>query len=392
MRYDDERELLCLLEQIKDPRHPRGVRYRFADLLLICIYAVLAGHSEASEIAFYAELNFSYFKEITEIKSVPSHDTFSRIMRMVSFDGLSASLGQWLCEMFPETCEKYAEMKVLHIDGKAVRAAREKGKGESPRYLLNAMYEGESIGLNLREVGEKENEITCLPEYLKLFELKRTIVTIDAIGCNNTVVKAIREGGGDYVLPVKENQKGLLKAIEEKIEELKKTGDYDKLEKVEQINKNHGRIETIRASMIADTSFIYEKLKLKSFYGTIARVGVIEKKIIKEENGKEIESRTRQIIITSLESMSIENLFKIKQAHWNIEMQHWLLDMQLNEDKKTARKDHAMINGAILRRFCLMMKQFDEKYAKKPMKQFLMANEHDIDRIEKILFRSVSNV
>lgn len=49
MRYDEERELLYLLEQIEDPRHPRGVRYRFADLLLICIYAVLAGHSEASE-------------------------------------------------------------------------------------------------------------------------------------------------------------------------------------------------------------------------------------------------------------------------------------------------------------------------------------------------------
>lgn len=90
--------------------------------------------------------------------------------------------------------------------------------------------------------------------------------------------------------------------------------------------------------MIADTSFIYEKLKLKSFYGTIARVGVIEKKIIKEEKRKEIESQIRQIIITSLESMSIENLFKIKQAHWNIEMQHWLLDMQLNEDKKKQEK------------------------------------------------------
>ena len=79
MRYDEEKELIFLLEQIEDPRHARGIRYRFADLLLICIYAVLAGHSEGSDIAFYAELNFEYFKEKTQMKRVPSHDTFSRL-------------------------------------------------------------------------------------------------------------------------------------------------------------------------------------------------------------------------------------------------------------------------------------------------------------------------
>lgn len=93
MRYDEEKELIFLLEQIEDPRHARGIRYRFADLLLICIYAVLAGHSEGSDIAFYAELNFEYFKEKTQMKRVPSHDTFSRLLRMVSFEKLSFSLG-----------------------------------------------------------------------------------------------------------------------------------------------------------------------------------------------------------------------------------------------------------------------------------------------------------
>lgn len=161
MRYDEEKELIFLLEQIEGPRHARGIRYRFVDLLLICIYAVLAGHSEGSSIAFYAGLNFKYFKEKTQIKRVPSHDTFSRLLRIVSFEGLSSSLGAWLEEMFPEICEKYKAMKILRIDGKAVRADSEKGKGEKPRYLLNTMYEGESIGLKVKEVGEKENEISC---------------------------------------------------------------------------------------------------------------------------------------------------------------------------------------------------------------------------------------
>ena len=125
---------------------------------------------------------------------------------------------------------------------------------------------------------------------------------------------------------------------------------------------------------------------MKSFYGSIARIGVIEKEILRKQNGEEAKSKTRQIMITSLEAISIENLLKIKRAHWNIEMQHWLLDVQLNEDQKTARKNNAMINGSVLRRFCMMMKKHDESYAEKPMKRFLMANEHDIHRVEQLLF------
>lgn len=318
----DEKELLFILKQVEDPRHKRGVRYTFADLLLMCIYAVLAGYSEASEIAFYAELNQGYFKALLEIERTPSHDTFSRLLRMVNFESLSVSLWQWLSEMYPDICQKYNEKKVLHIDGKAVRAASEKGNGEGPRYLLNAMYEGESIGLKLKEVGEKENEISCLPDYLELFNLKDTIVTIDAIGCNQTVLNKITGSEGDYVVPVKENQKKLYKAIEEKIEDLKTSREYEKLDSTEQVTKEHGRIEKVKATLIKDTSFIFEKLKMKSFYGTIAGIGVIEKEILRKQNGEESESRTKQIVITSLEAISIENLFKIKRAHWNIEMQH----------------------------------------------------------------------
>lgn len=79
--------------------------------------------------------------------------------------------------------------------GRRYERPAKKGKGEKPRYLLNAMYEGESIGLKVKEVGEKENEISCLPEYLKLFELNKTIVTIDAMGCNQTVIQAIVDRG-----------------------------------------------------------------------------------------------------------------------------------------------------------------------------------------------------
>lgn len=392
MRYDNDetRDLIEILVEVPDPRCARGVRYPFSHLLLMCIYAVLAGHSVAVEIAYYVELNFDYFRTLLNIEKVPSHDTFSRVLRFTDFESLSMSLGEWLRGNFPDIYEKYQDKKVLHIDGKAVRGASEKSKGEKPIYHLNAMYEGGTIGVEIKRVGEKENEISCLPDYLKQFELSETIVTMDAMGCNQTVIKAIHSGEGNYVLPVKENQKRLWGVINEEIEKLKKAGTWEKLDCIEMLQKEHGRIEKVVFRLVSDTSFIYEKLGLGSFYGTIARIGVMDKTTETLKEGEEVKTKNRSIFITDIENITVEVLHKIRASHWNIEMQHWLLDIQLREDQQTARRNAAVTNGAILRRFCMMLKKQDEELTAKPLKRFLMANEHDVNRIEKLLFKNVA--
>lgn len=392
MRYgsDESRELMEILEDVPDPRCTRGVRYRFSHLLLMCVYAVLAGHSAAMEIAYYVELNFEYFRELLKIEKIPSHDTFSRVLRYTDFKALSGSLGEWLRENFTEVYEKYQDKKALHIDGKAARGGSEKSKGEKPVYHLNAMYEGGSIGVEIKRVGEKENEISGLPDYLKQFDLKDTVVTMDAMGCNQTVIKAIRKEGGNYVLPVKENQKRLLGTVNEEIEKMIEKGMWDKLERTEVLQKGHGRIERIVVRMLTDTSFVYEKLGLKSFYGTIARIGVMDKTVEMMKEGEEVKTKSRSIFITDVENITVEVMQKIRAAHWNIEMQHWLLDIQLREDQQTARRDDAVTNGSILRRFCMAIKKQDAELSEKPMKRFLMANEHDPNRIEKLLFKNTA--
>ena len=108
------------------------------------------------------------------------------------------------------------------------------------------------------------------------------------------------------------------------------------------------------------------------------------------KEGKEVKTENRGIYITDIEDINVEVMRKIRAAHWNIEMQHWLLDIQLREDQQTARKGDAVTNGAILRRFCMMMKKQDVELSEKPMKRFLMANEHDPSRIERLLFKNVA--
>lgn len=295
MKYgsDGTRELIEILEDVPDPRCARGVRYRFSHLLLMSIYAVLAGHSAAMEIAYYVELNFAYFRELLKIEKIPSHDTFSRVLRYTDFEALSSSLGEWLKENFTEVYEKYQDRKALHIDGKAVRGGSEKSKGEKPVYHLNAMYEGRSVGVEIRRVGEKENEISGLPDYLEQFNLTDTVVTMDAMGCNQTVIKAIQKGGGNYVLPVKENQKRLLGTVNEEIEKMVGNGEWDKLERTEVLQKGHGRMEKVVFRLLSDTSFVYEKLGLGSFYGTIARIGVMDKTVEMMKEGEEVKTKSK---------------------------------------------------------------------------------------------------
>ncbi|MCD8202608.1 MAG: ISAs1 family transposase [Prevotella sp.] len=386
---DEEAEsLLYFLKRVPDPRDARGVRYRYYDLLLMCVYSVLAGYSEATDIEYFVEIHKDYFKERLGIETVPSHDTFSRVMRLTDFNALSESLDEWLHGAFPQIYELYGGMKVMHIDGKAVRGASEKSHGEKPIYQLNAMVEGESIGVKTEKVGEKTNELGCLPDFINQLNLNNTIVTIDAMGCNQKVIDAIHKKGGKFVLPVKENQPNLSACILKRTAELEKEGKFKTLDRAETMSNEHGRYERNTLSMIDDTSFIYESLGISSFYGSVARVGILDKKVVKQDNGKEVTERTRNLLITDLENITADDMLKIKKSHWNIEMQHWQLDIQLREDAQTARKDNSVPNGAILRRFCLMVKKYDKVLSEKPLKRFLMSNANDIMRIENILFNN----
>ena len=181
---------------------------------------------------------------------------------------------------------------------------QEKSKGKKSIYNLNAMYEGESISVNLQKIGDKENEVSLLPDFLDQFKLADTIVTIDAIGCTQNVLNTIVDKKGYYMVPVKDNQPNLKNAILEEIAKLEKEGKFDKLDKTERTIKEHGRYEKITMHLIKNNSFIFEKLGLESFYGSIARIGVIDKKTVQLENGVEKVSHQRSLVITNFEKMS----------------------------------------------------------------------------------------
>lgn len=393
MNLDNEeiKSLYITLNKVEDPRAKRGIRYKLSDLILLLIYGILAGMSEAVDVQFYVEEHFEYFKNLIGLKQVPSHDTFSRILRLLDFEKLSTVLSDWLSTYYPEQVALFNGKKVLHLDGKAIKAAAKKSEGEKPVYLMNAQYEGGSISLYTEKIGEKENEITRIPKFLEHFNIEDTIVTIDAIGCNKTIIDYIVSHKGHFVLPVKENRKKIFQAIEKEVARLKETKEFAELDKTQQIIKEHGRIETYSSTMITNTKFLYEQFENESFYGEISRIGIIEKTTNKKEQGKYVTSKNTSYVITNLDTISIENLHALKLSHWKIEAQHWILDVQLNEDRLTARVGNATINASILKRFCMRIKSQSQDFKDRPLKRMLVSGCINPDKISKILFIDVIN-
>ena len=138
-----------------------------------------------------------------------------------------------------------------------------------------------------------------------------------------------RNKGRSYVIPVKENQPGFLRAIKEKVKELEESGEIKELDFAENVNKGHGRIEKYRLAMIKNTAFVYENMGAESYLNTVAGIGIIDKTVTEKARGKAEIKESRTYVITNLEGIDAETLLKIKRSHRNIEAQHWVLDVQL---------------------------------------------------------------
>lgn len=384
MNFLNITDLKNMLENVQDPRAKRGIRHKLSDVILIMLCATLCGYDNSTDIAMFGEEHRDHFDEFFGIKKIPSHDTISRILRMLDFTMLSELFSNFLQLFYPSTYTKYANKTVTHVDGKAVKAAANKCEGQMVTYMLNSYVEGSSISLESMGIGDKENEISMIPEYLDFLGVKNSIITIDAIGCNSTIINDILNRGCNFFLIVKENQKKLLNVINEQITELEKNKHFNDLPSYSTLDKNHGRIEEIKATLIKDTQFIFDS-NVKRVFNNIGTICVIDKKTTKKENGEFKQSETRTICITDLTTLTAKEMLEIKLSHWNIEASHRILDVQYREDDSTSRKGNAILNLSLLRKFGMRMHKSSEEFCDKLIKRMFMRNSIHFDHIVKML-------
>lgn len=348
------------LSAIEDFRQKAKVRHRLADVLLIAAMAMLSGSSSCTEMAFYARTNLAYFRDLLKLKDAPSHDTFSRVFRLLSIFKFSTVIENWLDRNFPEQYESYGGRRMIVIDGKAIRASTAKGAGEHTRYILNYLISGGSMRLVIKRIGEKRNEISTIPEYMETIDVAGKYVSIDAIATHGGIIEKIIDSKGFFLFRVKDNNRLLKEAIEERVAELKASGEFASLEKHSEVEKGHGRIESRTLSLIHDTTFLVQRFGYGTYHVNIARVGAIEKRVTQMVGGSEETSTSTEYIITNSESITAEDMYRMKRRHWDIESGHYVLDESFREDLSTSRRGSSMENLAMARRFALRLFEFEK--------------------------------
>ena len=244
--------------------------------------------------------------------------------------------------------------QVIALDGKQMRGSKDVPAGKEAIYMVSAWATENQLVLGQRKVDEKSNEITAVPQLLKMLETTGCIVTVDAISTQTKIAKTIVDQGGDYILAVKENQGHLYEDIHDLFEEDWQHNFTDApYSYAKAVNKDHGRIEIRQCWTISDPEYLANVRELKRWTGIQSLVMILSERRIGVES--EIQDR---YYISSLES-DAEKILNAKRSYWGIENRlHWVLDIAFNEDHSRVRKDNAPQNFAVLRHMALnLLKQ-----------------------------------
>src|SRR4051794_35903522 len=168
---------------------------------MIALCTVLCGGQGAVDMAEFAKAKEPFLRGFLKLANgVPSHDTFSRLFRLLDPPQFQAAFQRFMAR-FSEQCQG-----VVAIDGKVLRRSFDQASDKSALHMVSAWGCEQRMVLAQIATDAKSNEITAVPEVLKLLSLKGTIVTTDALNCQRAIAQQIVDQGGDYVLALKGNQ------------------------------------------------------------------------------------------------------------------------------------------------------------------------------------------
>ena len=329
------------LKQIPDPRVKRTQRHELMDILVIALCATICGADNWVGVVQFGVAKLEWLSTFLKLPNgIPSHDTFGRIFRILDSKVLERVCIQWL-QSIAGTIEG-----VVSIDGKTLCGSRD---GErSPLHLVSAWAHQNSILLGQVQTDKKSNEITAIPQLLKLLAIKNCIVTIDAMGCQKTITKDVVEARADYVLTLKANHPYLHRQVAKWYGECLENDfahqAHDYFEESASTN-NHGRIERRQCWLIDVPEYLERTTKSWTNLNTLAMV-----KRTRQVDDK-VSEETHYYISSLGLSAGAQKVAHAIRSHWSVENNlHWSLDVAFNEDACRVRKDEGPANLACLRR------------------------------------------
>jgi predicted transposase YbfD/YdcC len=328
-------EFLSYFSGMKDHRINRKKRHPLVNIVAIAIVAVICNQKTWSEVSFFGKARKDFFSKFLDLSNgIPSKDTFRRFFAALDPEVFEFHFTQWV-----QSLVKNMNKEIVSIDGKTIRQASRMSE-DSPIHLVSAWASANELILGQIKTEEKSNEITAIPFLLESLFLKGSTVTIDAMGCQKSIVKKIVEKEADYVLALKDNHPSLL-------EDVIRSFDKKPCHNFHQtLDAGHGRIEERKCSVITDLDFIFDR---EAWEKLQAIVRIESKRIIKKTG--EIQEETRYYI-TSL--ILAEYILDIIRSHWGIENRvHWCLDMVFDEDSSSKRIGFSAQNFSLINKMVL---------------------------------------
>jgi predicted transposase YbfD/YdcC len=308
-------------KRLRDPRRRHRKLHLLIDIITIAICAVIAGADDWQQVVTFAKNRHEWLSTFLALPNgLPSHDTFERVFDRLDPQAFQACFRQWV-----EALAQTLGLGHIAIDGKTLRHSGNTAKGWRPLHVVSAWASAAHLSMGQVAVDEKSNEITAIPKLLELLDLHGALVTIDAMGCQKEIAKQIVEGGGDYILPVKDNQPNVkawegLKVIGMCISEREVQGEWS---------------EEVRY-------FIGSRKMSAQEYGTALR------------------------------------------NHWGIENNlHWQLDITFGEDANRVQRRHGAENLGLVRRLAVALLKRHPSEASMKCKR--LAAAYNTDFLEEIL-------
>jgi predicted transposase YbfD/YdcC len=333
--------LTTVFADLPDPRRDtKNKVHRLTDIITIATCAVIAGADGWEQIAEYGQAKEEFFRRFLELPAgIPSHDTFYRVFTRLDPDAFADRFGRWMAS----ACEASGLVHVA-VDGKAARRSP-KATSSGCLHLVEAWAVENRLVLGMRSVPDGSHEIGTIPDLLATLDLAGAVVTIDAAGCQKAIVEQIREQGGDYVVCVKGNQKGLRDAVAGVFERAGEA-EFAECDMASEEGQGHGRAEERYVTMIENPEGLPD-----GWTGVGAVALVCRERQLK---GKKNES-SAHYYLTSLRVGAAELAGYIRN-HWGIENGlHWVLDVSFREDESRTCSGHTGANLGMLRRVALAL-------------------------------------
>jgi predicted transposase YbfD/YdcC len=246
--------LLEHFRELADPRAEHLLEHQLIDIIGLTICAVICGADSWVDIENYGKAKADWLKGFLGLANgIPSHDTISRLFAALDPDALRECFLNWV-----RAVAQLIQGEVIAIDGKTLRHSYERGKGAI--HMVSAWASHNRVILGQVKVDEKSNEITTIPDLLKVLDLQGCIVTIDAMGTQTAIAQEIVARGGDYILSLKGNHRNLHEDVEQLFDWALQTQFQDIAHEYHQkVEKGHGRIEIRRYWLLSEAGWDYSE-------------------------------------------------------------------------------------------------------------------------------------